>query len=91
MKSYSNATRIPPIQVESLSTHLGVMHYDCFLLSKNFNRFGLFGTVLGQFGGLFRRSWGILGQPGGSLRASWGALGSLLGPLGTALSLLERS
>ena len=80
---YSNAPRIPPIQLESLLRHLEVIYYDCFLLSKSFSRFGLFGAVLVRFGGLLGRSWGNLVGLLMHLGATWGP--------GVVLSLLERS
>ena len=87
----SNAMRIPPIQVESLSTHLEVMHYDCLSVIQKLQSLWAFRGGLGAVRKPLGVVLGHLGATWGSLRASWGDLGSLLGPLGTALSLLEGS
>ena len=76
-----------------------VMHCDCFLLFKNFRRFGLFrvdlgavrrplGAVLEHLGATWEVSWGLLGRPGESLGVSWSGLeplGAILGHLGAIL------
>ena len=55
----SIAMRIPPHQLGGLSTHLEVMHFDCFLLSKHFKRFRLFQGALGAFSGPFETVLGL--------------------------------